>query len=127
MQSRIKYITHNGKQRLEHRVIMEKIVGRELTRDEIVHHINLDPRDNRPENLMLMNQSDHVSYHIALNKRGIKPTVYHINMVFDDAPHAMLKELKTRSGLSWEMFFLDLAGIDSKGNAVVSQMKNDMH
>lgn len=38
---------------MEHRLIMAKVVGHPLTQTEVVHHVNHDPHDNRPENLEL--------------------------------------------------------------------------
>ncbi|MFZ4537178.1 HNH endonuclease [Propionivibrio sp.] len=42
-----------GKKILQHRMVMEGILGRKLERKEHVHHKNGDRKDNRPENLEL--------------------------------------------------------------------------
>lgn len=51
----------------EHRVVVEKKLGRKLLRGEVVHHIDGDKRNNAPENLVVFaSQSAHVRYHAKL-------------------------------------------------------------
>jgi hypothetical protein len=43
----------------EHRLIMERSIGRLLRGHEVVHHINRDKLDNKLENLRVMSQTEH--------------------------------------------------------------------
>lgn len=52
-----------NKKRYLHRVIMEQIIGRPLLPGEVVHHLNGDKTDNRPENLRLMSDHEHRKQH----------------------------------------------------------------
>ena len=53
----------------EHRLVIEKSIGRYLKPTEQVHHINLQKDDNRLENLVLFqSHSDHFKAHGTLNK-----------------------------------------------------------
>ena len=54
---------------LEHRAIMENKLGRLLTKEEIVHHINGNGKDNREDNLELLKVKEHNDYHSKEKKR----------------------------------------------------------
>jgi len=47
----------------EHRWIMSKKIGRPLTKDEIVHHIDGNHKNNNPKNLIIMTEFEHKHHH----------------------------------------------------------------
>lgn len=49
---------------MKHILVMEREIGRYMTKDECVHHINRIRDDNRIENLRLMTKSNHISMHM---------------------------------------------------------------
>lgn len=52
---------------LEHRFIMSKILGRPLTRNEVVHHKDRNPMNNNPDNLkILQSQKEHIDEHTKM-------------------------------------------------------------
>lgn len=47
----------------EHRLVMEQILGRPLSRNEIVHHKDGNGHNNSPENLEVLTQAEHMQHH----------------------------------------------------------------
>jgi hypothetical protein len=75
-----------GRQRLLHRLIMEQHLGRPLQRGEAVHHLNGDKRDNRIENLAVMDTSEH-SRRNALQQRQICGLLNEIEQLRGEVAH----------------------------------------
>ena len=52
----------------EHIYVAQQVLGRKLLPGEIVHHLNNDKKDNRPENLAVLDSdSDHKREHNRIN------------------------------------------------------------
>ena len=56
----------------EHRLNMEKHIGRYLEKDEVVHHIDFNKQNNDISNLIIMTPQEHIILHTPRKKRGNK-------------------------------------------------------
>jgi hypothetical protein len=52
----------------EHRLVMERVLGRYLVPGEEVHHWNEVKSDNHPENLVVLSKADHRRLHKLISK-----------------------------------------------------------
>lgn len=70
---------------LVHRTIIENAIGRELTKDEIVHHIDGNKLNNELNNLVVLSRSDHVKLHSNINAKLIKEeNIYFGKVIIDE-------------------------------------------
>lgn len=57
----------------EHVVVAEEALGRPLLATEVVHHLDLSRGNNRLENLLVLDNGQHVKLHMWLDRCGFTP------------------------------------------------------
>jgi hypothetical protein len=58
-------IGRNSRRLRTHILVAESVLGRKLRHGEVVHHLNEDRSDNRPENLLICTHA----YHMVIHQR----------------------------------------------------------
>jgi len=82
----------------EHRLVMEKHIGRYLTKQEVVHHINHDILDNRLENLQLFaTHGEHTKF--------AHPEVRENQRILFKGKHFSLKTEFSKGMIPWNKAF----------------------
>lgn len=66
-----KYVKDSKKSTNFHRTIAEKAIGRKLTANEVVHHIDCNHLNNSMDNLMIMSRSSHTKLHQYLDEQRV--------------------------------------------------------
>jgi hypothetical protein len=91
-----RFISVNGTKIAEHRHIVEEREGRKLRSDEIVHHVDGDPLNNDPDNLVVLSRSEHIGLHARARKRRWTPAekqrsldLYEAGMTIDEVAYAL--------------------------------------
>lgn len=57
--------------RCQHRNLAEEILGRKLTYNEVIHHVDENPKNNDLTNLMILSRSNHTKLHHFLGVQRV--------------------------------------------------------
>ena len=82
----------------QHRCVMEFVLGRKLENHEHVHHMNGNKSDNRPENLMVLDSSDHRN-DSSVAIEILKNRILHLESILDKHGITDTPNLSTKNGV----------------------------
>lgn len=65
-----KYI-YNKRGRCVHRIFVEEVLGRKLSFNEVIHHLDGNVKNNDPSNLIVLSRSKHAKLHAFLSYQRV--------------------------------------------------------
>lgn len=106
----------NGDPVIEHRIVAQESIGRELLEKEIVHHKDHNPLNNHPRNLVITNKEEHSKHHTS--KEDTRPSIFFNYMIFAWSFSLLSTCRRLRVGSVITSFDLrEVLGIGYNGNA----------
>ena len=81
---------------LYHRLIVEEHIGRYLSKEEVVHHIDFDKNNNNITNLQILNPTTHAEIHSRMERKVID--IYEAKRMIDNGVKRI--EVANKFGIS---------------------------
>lgn len=74
MEGGYRYVRRDGRKIALHRLVVEERQGRQLSSGELVHHVDHDPLNNDPDNLVVLTRGEHQRLHtLGIKKKRWSP------------------------------------------------------
>ena len=121
------YIIDNGKRRArrEHRVLMERHIGRRLEPWELVHHKDGNKSNNAISNLEIQQWDEHTRLHLCGTRRpeGVLRTIEGVALMREELKHARNINAQLLVALEAALAYINTSNVTYMGDQYEAQRK----